>query len=1583
VSEWPPQIAPEPSHAHFVVSEHSFGLKRVAKRVGAVVATGATFVAALAGGVLVHVGSPPARRLASAAVNQILSGTFRGKIDVVSVGRLQPNGIDGAVVTLSDQDGRPLALVEGVRARISLFPLLASLMSSGDLKIRVTDLSIDHIDVLLAQAADGSLTIANAFQPAEAGPPPPPAKKSSGLDLSLERVALKHAWIHGATSAVPLIDAELDDLAGSFRMTPDTTSVAVRELHFLTRGMPNGADVVARLEADLSMPADAEQMTASGRIRATVGGIDLRANGTFDRKQLDATLDVPQADPAHLDRLLGGQPVYQVATAHIEAHGTLPRLRPSVHLTIGEGTIDLQGNVALPGEGQPDTLAQITVAARNLDARAASATVAASKLGADISAAGRLTAAGGMDGSYDVHVLAGAFGGQATPEARITGTFTPSVVRGAAHVAEPGMPSDLRFEVNPVAKGGPDIAFDASIRASDLARVPVLHGAVGGCVVLQAGGRVALGTKRLTARVQTTLDRIDAGGVTVGHANVDAEVDGTIDAPAGVVAIAGQDLHAGQFAYSRFDVTAAGSTGEIRIGADLRGGNDPAVTATATLGTRGALSARDVVVTLEKENDKVTARIASARSAGGQLDVEGVRVEGAGDPLAGELHFRRGILATRVSAPGLDIPTLLRLGAIKTELKAGRVALDVDLTASRRVTSGHANVRLDGVDYGTEVRHLDAKLATAFDGRRAEAHLDAHAAKSSLKIDIENGMLGAGALDPRAWTAATGRVRGDVEVDLHQVEAGARGKLPFDDLRGWLSAKLEVARDDAKLRPTIALDGSTRDLVFTTEPQTVPNGDGTVTIVGRAFHSQGLDAKVKGTFDAQSGKMALEAELADKVGRLVGLNGVTVLPVNAFLGAGDLRAALLVTPVRAHIDVPVRSIGAVPALSSMVPARGELGITADVEGTAREPHLQALLHARNIVDENDPTPVPLSFDTAAFYDGAVLRARFVARQKETQVMDLVADVAVPVNDVLAGALSWEASADARFTKFPVGAVTGFFDENAIDGDMNGSITLRDLHKSGQLDVDLDLANITINGAKFGDTKASAKLRDGSLAAEARLQQMGGFAAVQLKSGLGWGGAVSPTLDTKMPMDVALQAKNFRLGMLAPFLRSVASELDGRLNADTKLHVLPGMKDGTMDGAILVDRGLFETPALGEELHNLRARIFMKPWGVWNVAEVSADGTSGHFTANAVAHVNGFALKSGDAHLKIAEKDKLPLATQGMPLGTVWGQIDAKGNVGADGKTIDVDVSVPSLHIALPQSIAHGVQSTTPDDTIKVGSVQPGGVVAILPVDGSLPPPAPPKPKDPKASESATKMHIVTHLGPNLEIRRDTTVRAYVTKGPTIDIGDETKVSGGIEIPRGYIELQGKRFQIERGKVTFTGQPVDDPVVVATAAYEASDGTKVYADFVGPVKTGKLTLRSQPQLSQNEILALLLFGSADGTFGQSAPPGQQGNDATQAVSLAGGVVTQGLNKAISGISGVEVQTKVDTQDSGDPRPEVEVALARDVSATIVYNLGVPPPGQNPDDTLLVIDWRFHKNYSTQATVGDKGTSILDLTWKYRY
>ena len=55
-------------------------------------------------------------------------------------------------------------------------------------------------------------------------------------------------------------------------------------------------------------------------------------------------------------------------------------------------------------------------------------------------------------------------------------------------------------------------------------------------------------------------------------------------------------------------------------------------------------------------------------------------------------------------------------------------------------------------------------------------------------------------------------------------------------------AKLDVGRDDATNRPTGNLDSWTHNLVYTSKTAEAPNGDGTVTVVGRSFHSDGLDA---------------------------------------------------------------------------------------------------------------------------------------------------------------------------------------------------------------------------------------------------------------------------------------------------------------------------------------------------------------------------------------------------------------------------------------------------------------------------------------------------------------------------------------------------------------------------------------------------------------------------------------------------------------------------------------------------------------------------------------------------------------------
>jgi translocation and assembly module TamB len=238
------------------------------------------------------------------------------------------------------------------------------------------------------------------------------------------------------------------------------------------------------------------------------------------------------------------------------------------------------------------------------------------------------------------------------------------------------------------------------------------------------------------------------------------------------------------------------------------------------------------------------------------------------------------------------------------------------------------------------------------------------------------------------------------------------------------------------------------------------------------------------------------------------------------------------------------------------------------------------------------------------------------------------------------------------------------------------------------------------------------------------------------------------------------------------------------------------------------------------------------------------------------------------------------------------------------------------------------------------------------------------------------------LGPDVRVRRDTSLDVQLTGSPVVDVSDQARVSGTVHVARGTVEAFGKRFRIEPSStVSFTGDS-SNPELVITAVYDAPDQTRIYADVVGPLKSLKVKVRSDPPRPEDEILGLLLFGNEQGLAG-TPPPDQQPDPTQRATGLASTVVTEGINKALSGISSIEIATRVDTTQSTNPRPQVEVRVSKNVLASIAVNTGMPAPGEPPDRTLLTVDWRFKPRWSLETTVGDQGSTFLDLLWRHRY
>ncbi|HTM45495.1 MAG TPA: translocation/assembly module TamB domain-containing protein, partial [Polyangiaceae bacterium] len=156
--------------------------------------------------------------------------------------------------------------------------------------------------------------------------------------------------------------------------------------------------------------------------------------------------------------------------------------------------------------------------------------------------------------------------------------------------------------------------------------------------------------------------------------------------------------------------------------------------------------------------------------------------------------------------------------------------------------------------------------------------------------------------------------------------------------------------------------------------------------------------------------------------------------------------------------------------------------------------------------------------------------------------------------------------------------------------------------------------------------------------------------------------------------------------------------------------------------------------------------------------------------------------------------------------------------------------------------------------------------------------------------------------------------------------------------------------------------------------------------IGPLKTGKVTLRAEPARTQSEILSLILFGTTDGQAVPVSGPGQQSSDpgaSGAALGVGGGIATQGLNRALDDITGLDVTTRVDTTDSANPRPEIEVQIAQDVALSIAHVLGTPSAAEGLDRNLLTLDWRFLRNWSLETTFGDQGSVVMDTIWQLRY
>lgn len=1607
--------------------------RRALGRVGAVTGLLVVFAGATAVGAGLHLGTPPARRIAIRVLNDVLHSSLAGEVRVGALTHLDLHRITVRDATALDPRGNPVLSVHGVEARFNALAIAwTALRGSSDLAITLSSVSVDHANVLIEQGPSTALTLEETFQPRAFGPPEPTDPRARPLRLTLEQVHVGSAWIHGQIAEAQALDAEVHALRGSFALEPDGIALALEPAAVLERRvLPT--PIAGTLEARLRTRGDA--MALEGGFQGRVGSVDATVRASMDGDRVVATADIPRLTPEGLGSILPNPPLTRPITVQVRADGTLPMLGVEARIAevdAPQRAISIVSELDL--EGPVQIQADVTTA--GLDAQLFSARAPLSAI--DARARAQITLGEGLPRVIaDLHTEPTRILDQLVPTVEAHVELDRGVLHGSLTVEEEGAPMEARFALTEDQRA----RFELRGAVPSLHAVPRIAGPLGGAVdgsaALQVQGSFVGGV--LDARAHSAFS-ISPGKTQVAlrRGQLAAHVHGPVEALTVNASLQGDDLSASGRAFERVTAKVEGPLLKPRVSATLAGG-DRFISASLEVDAE-AQAARRIRVDLRRGDASAAVAIArvESRAAGPRLDGISIHGDGIGE-VKGSIALGAGGITGAIHGEALDLGRLADLAGLPLSI-GGIASFDVAMRRGKKGPEAHVALELeDGryEDYSGLSAHLTTTLdgedlradglvrliATAPDGERQEGEA-CGGAIATIQLQNAKARLRGPLMDARTWNDLRGQ--GNVlaeDLDLRCL--AQRSPIPLPDeisgIAGRVSAALQVVRDPAARFPSV------HDLLIKTHGLTV-RGALSPTTRAPTWMSTALNVAISGDFDGETGRTRGGiAVLDDQV--LLDLSAAATLDLPALLGDPARRArALRETQIAGHLAIPRRSVESFGSLPSFVrdqlPAMsGEVQLDVYAAGTPAAPRVA--VRAMGFGLEQDASRMeparagqwafPLNLDSAVFYDSHKGQLDAFVSHAGAELAVVKAEAKAELAALLARkpdqSIPWSGGVHATIRDLPIGQLP-YLADHGVHGALRGTIAIEGLNERPRIAVDLEALDLQMSPDLFFE-QATVALHvggDGAAGDKATIAanfvaQDGGRLEASADVGIRWKAGAVPMVDPARGADAKIDARRFRLAALQPLLAETVSRLDGYLDGRLALDWarFGEARNGRIEGALRVTEGVVEIPTMGQELRDAELTLIANPAGVLRIDKISAQGRSGSFHGSGLVRYEKGNLLSGRAELEIPNGQDVPITLEGVPLGEARGRVSLE--VKTKGDDLDVAVKVPSFHLALPPSLGKSAQDLEPNENITV----------LQPI--AAPEEPPPEEQETQAAPSAqTRVVIGVDLG-DIQIEGkgiDVTLTDYARSRLKIVLGEETQVGGGIKVVRGKVEVLGKVFEIEPDSlVNLRPADTSNPFLNVTARWDAPEGTRVFIDYIGdlePITPEKIRFRSDPQKSKQEIISLILFGPdyEQGTIAGGPSTGQSksaaetaaGTAATVGSSLASEQITQILN-GIAPLQGLQV--KLATSDSGSLRTSLGYKIGRNITATASFGDGGgstssssgSAAGQSSASTALGLEWRFRPHWSLRASLGlgasgagaaaasSSPSTALDLLWTKRY
>ena len=203
--------------------------------------------------------------------------------------------------------------------------------------------------------------------------------------------------------------------------------------------------------------------------------------------------------------------------------------------------------------------------------------------------------------------------------------------------------------------------------------------------------------------------------------------------------------------------------------------------------------------------------------------------------------------------------------------------------------------------------------------------------------------------------------------------------------------------------------------------------------------------------------------------------------------------------------------------------------------------------------------------------------------------------------------------------------------------------------------------------------------------------------------------------------------------------------------------------------------------------------------------------------------------------------------------------------------------------------------------------------------------------------------------------------------------DEPFILGGsAQTVRGHVTYRGRKFDLDRGRITFSGADENRPILDVLARHEVSDYT-ITLHVEGDSRRPDLTFSSSPELPEEDILSLIAFGKTIDRLSGSERTALSSQGAAIAGNIISGILEKQLGDAL-GLDTLEVEV-------GDELGTGSVRGGRYVTQDLFlsYERRLGEQGGN----TVEVEYSLGPRVKLKGSSDDKGQSSLDLFWRIEY